>query len=79
MENAPTPRTVLDPRRRDIVALAKQHHARAFSVFGSVARGDEHASSDIDFLVEFEPHRSLLDLIHLEDALAVRSNKPLMS
>ncbi len=45
-------------------------------MFGSVARGDEHASSDIDFLVEFEPHSSLLDLIHLEDALAVLLKRP---
>lgn len=31
-------------------------------VFGSVARGDEDARSDIDLLVDMEPGRSLLDL-----------------
>jgi hypothetical protein len=40
---------------------------------GSVARGDADAASDIDFLVDFEPGRSLLDLaallVDLEDLL----------
>jgi hypothetical protein len=34
-------------------------------VFGSVARGDAQADSDIDLLVEMEPGRSLLDLVGL--------------
>lgn len=32
------------------------------SVFGSFVRGEQKPDSDIDFLVEFEPGRSLLDL-----------------
>ena len=39
------------------------------SVFGSVARGNENESSDIDFLVEFEPGSTLFDLLHLGDEL----------
>lgn len=31
-------------------------------VFGSVARGEATADSDVDFLVEFEEGRTLLDL-----------------
>jgi predicted nucleotidyltransferase len=38
-------------------------------VFGSVARGEATATSDIDFLVEFERGRSLLDLAGLRLAL----------
>ena len=38
-------------------------------MFGSVARGEAPVDSDIDFLVEFEPGSSLLDLIHLEETL----------
>lgn len=34
--------------------LGRQFGARHFRVFGSVARGDEGPSSDIDFLVEFD-------------------------
>jgi predicted nucleotidyltransferase len=32
------------------------------SVFGSFARGEATASSDVDFLVEFEKGRTLVDL-----------------
>jgi predicted nucleotidyltransferase len=39
-------------------------------VFGSVARGEDQAGSDIDFLVEFEAGSSLFDLIHLQDELS---------
>ncbi len=31
-------------------------------MFGSVARGESDAGSDIDFLVDLEPDRSLFDL-----------------
>lgn len=48
-------------RRRGVV------HA---SVFGSVARGEEEPTSDIDFLVEFEKGRTLLDLSGLRLDLA---------
>lgn len=44
------------------------------SIFGSVARGDSSPTSDVDFLVEFEKGRSLLDLaglqLDLEEALS---------
>ena len=43
------------------------------SVFGSFVRGEQTSHSDVDFLVEFEPGRSLLDLsglrLELEDLL----------
>ncbi len=39
-------------------------------VFGSVARGETRQASDVDFLVEFEPGRTLLDLSGLRLDLA---------
>ena len=36
---------------------------------GSVARREEHATSDVDPLVRLDPERSLLDLVALGDAL----------
>ncbi len=42
-------------------AMRRRGVVRA-SVFGSVARGDATAESDVDFLVEFEDGRTLLDL-----------------
>ena len=44
-------------------------------VFGSVARGDERPDSDVDFLVEFEEGRSLLDLAGLRLDLAELLNR----
>jgi uncharacterized protein len=38
-------------------------------VFGSVARGDDRADSDVDFLVDVEPGRTLLDVIAVEQDL----------
>jgi hypothetical protein len=40
------------------------------ALFGSAARGELTDSSDLDFLVEFEPGRSLLDLVGLQLELA---------
>jgi uncharacterized protein len=34
-------------------------------VFGSVARGDDRAYSDVDLLVEMDPDRSLPDVVGL--------------
>jgi uncharacterized protein len=61
-------------RRRDqILALAARHGAENVRVFGSVARGEALAESDVDFLVELEQGRSLFDLagllVDLEDLI----------
>ncbi len=48
--------------REEILAIAGKRGARNVRLFGSVARGDQRENSDIDFLVDFEPGRSLLDL-----------------
>ena len=54
--------------RETIIALIEQHEStiRALGVkrlglFGSFARGEQDAESDIDFLVEFEPGRKTFD------------------
>lgn len=49
-------------RRNEILSLAAQHGASNVRVFGSVARGEDDAASDIDILVDLEPGRSLFDL-----------------
>jgi len=50
----------LRSKRSEILAVAAKHGARHVR-FGSVARGEEDARSDIDLLVDMEPGRSLLD------------------
>ncbi len=56
---------LLRTHRDRILQLAAQHGASNVRIFGSVARGDARPESDIDFLVEMEGSRSLLDLIEL--------------
>ncbi len=56
-------------QRERIMELAFQYRARKIAVFGSLARGEAHAESDIDFLVEFEADYKLRDLIRLTQAL----------
>ncbi len=53
---------LLKRKRHEILRIAAKHGARNVRVFGSVARREADAQSDIDFLVELEPGRSLLDL-----------------
>ena len=53
---------LLKARRSEILALARKYGARNVRIFGSVARGEARPDSDIDFLVEMEPGRSLFDL-----------------
>ena len=53
---------VVLPNREKILQLADQYGARQVRVFGSVARRQDDAESDIDFLVDMEPGRSLFDL-----------------
>lgn len=64
-------------KERDrILTLAAKHGARNVRIFGSVARGEEREDSDIDFLVEMAPDRSLMDIgglqMDLQETLAHR-------
>ena len=49
-------------KRDEILRVAAKRGARNVRVFGAVARGESDARSDIDFLVDLEPDRSLFDL-----------------
>jgi len=59
----------LRTHRRKILELAERHGARNVRVFGSTVRGDARPDSDINFLVEVERGRTLLDVIALEQNL----------
>ena len=56
--------------RGTVVAPMRRHGVVHASLFGSVARGDANTGSDVDFLVEFERGRSLLDLAGLRSDLS---------
>jgi len=60
-------------RRDSVLGLAAKHGAYNVRVFGSVARGQSDSQSDVDFLVDLEPGRTLSDLggllMDLQEAL----------
>jgi uncharacterized protein len=56
------PERILQEKRQQILAIARKYGAHNVRIFGSVARGEARPDSDIDFLVELEPGRSLFDL-----------------
>lgn len=56
---------LLESKRDEILEIAARHGAHNVRIFGSVARGEATPESDLDFLVELEPGRSLLDHVAL--------------
>lgn len=59
--------TIAEIRQKVAAPMSRRGVVRA-SIFGSVARGEATAGSDVDFLVEFEKGRTLVDLsgLHLD-------------
>ena len=55
--------------RDDILRLAQKHGARNVRLFGSAARGEDRAESDLDLLVDMEEGRSLVDHVALKQDL----------
>ncbi|TMC82834.1 MAG: nucleotidyltransferase, partial [Chloroflexi bacterium] len=53
---------LLQEKREDILRIAIKRGASNVRIFGSIARGEADAESDIDLLVDLEPGRSLFDL-----------------
>jgi predicted nucleotidyltransferase len=53
---------LLQAKREEILRVCAKYGAHNVRVFGSVARGEADERSDMDFLVELEPGRTLFDL-----------------
>jgi predicted nucleotidyltransferase len=66
----------LASRRDEIQRLCARHGARRPRIFGSVARNEADTASDVDFLVEMEPGRSLFDLGGLQHDLEQLLGRP---
>ena len=45
---------LLQNKRQEIIDIADKHGAYNVRIFGSVARGEETSTSDIDFLVDYD-------------------------
>jgi predicted nucleotidyltransferase len=52
-------------KKSEIIRLAEMRGCRNVRVFGSAVHGENRPDSDVDFLVDLEPGRSLFDLAGL--------------
>ena len=59
----------INKNRSAIIEIAKKHKAKNIRLFGSVARGDDSESSDIDFLLSMESNADLLDIVAIKQDL----------
>ena len=71
-----TSHEALKVRRNEVLRIASARGARRVRLFGSMARGEQGPTSDIDLLVEMEPGRTLLDLMNLEEDLEQLLGRP---
>jgi predicted nucleotidyltransferase len=53
----------LQARRAEIYALADKYGVTDIRVFGSVARGDDDETSDVDLMIRMQEGKSLFDLL----------------
>lgn len=53
-----------------LCSILERHGARRIAIFGSMARGEARADSDVDVLVEFSDRKSLIDLVRIERELS---------
>jgi len=79
----------LDEIKEKITPVLEAYDVTRAALFGSIVSGEETADSDIDFLVEFQGRKSLLDLAGLKidleellgrevDAITYKSLHPLL-
>jgi predicted nucleotidyltransferase len=67
---------LLRAKRNEIMRIAAKYGAYEVRIFGSVARGQADETSDMDFLVQLEPGRTLFDLGGLQFELEVLLGRP---
>lgn len=62
-------RTLKKKIRDTIIAILTRYDAEQIAIFGSYARGEAGAKSDIDILVRFAHPKSLLQIIRIEEEI----------
>jgi len=56
-------------KRNEILSIANRYGAKNIKIFGSTLSGEAKKNSDVDFLVELESGRSLLDMVAIKQDL----------
>lgn len=65
--------STLQAMKADLMA---RYRAREIALFGSYARNEQRATSDIDILAEFKDDASLFDLLRLAARLEAQFDQP---
>jgi predicted nucleotidyltransferase len=55
--------------KESIVSILTRYDVERIAIFGSYARGEAGANSDIDILVRFARPKSLLQIVQIEDEI----------
>lgn len=56
--------------KKKVLPILKRHAVKRAAIFGSFARGEAKANSDVDLLIEYKSKdRSLFDLVDLKSEL----------
>jgi uncharacterized protein len=53
-----------------MISICRENDINYIGLFGSMARGDANAQSDIDLLIRFDRQKSLLSVVRLERELS---------
>jgi len=64
-----TGRTLKKKDEESIISILTRYDAERIAIFGSYARGEAGAKSDIDILVRFARPKSLFQLVQIEDEI----------
>ncbi len=59
-------------QQNQIIDIASKFNPKMIGIFGSYARGENKANSDLDVLIDFEQDINLLEIIGLEQELTER-------
>jgi predicted nucleotidyltransferase len=62
-------RTIKKKIQESIVSILSRYDVERIAIFGSYARGEAGAHSDIDILVRFARPKSLLQIVQIEDEI----------
>ncbi|MGQ9497074.1 MAG: type VII toxin-antitoxin system MntA family adenylyltransferase antitoxin [Desulfotomaculales bacterium] len=70
-----TPKVLTAAGKTKLGRFCERHGVTFLGVFGSVARGEAKADSDVDVIVQLSQPKSLLELVAMEDELSQLLNR----
>ncbi len=68
--------SILEQLRKLKPELKARYHVKQIGLFGSLVRGEQKISSDIDILVELDSDATLFDLVRLKLRLEEEFQRP---